>query len=173
MHTLAVGDCPRTVDGRPDQRMGELHAKPHLGQTGIHRGPQCRQVDAQDVRNAAQKHRVAQRLRGCGEKEQLGVRRQKPKALHVAASDSADHRLAGGQSESACHIRAPCARQPAGLSDDERSEQLVYGAGWSVLQFRERGCGGLHHTTGRVEPAATYHCPQRLQMCLPGQFRIE
>ena len=99
MHTAAIGGVGRTVGSRPDQRVGELHADAHLDKPGIRRGGRRRHLDAQRVGGTAEQYRIAERLRGRGQDEQLSLGRERPETLDVATLDLAGHRLAGGQPE--------------------------------------------------------------------------
>ena len=92
--------------------MGELHANAHLEKPGVYRGSRRRHVDAQRVGRAAEQRRVAKRLRGGGQDEQLGIGREQPETLNIAVLDLAGHRLTGGQPESAGQAgRLPGTRQ--------------------------------------------------------------
>ena len=73
MHAVAVVGRSRAVGGGPDERVRELDAPADLEQPGVHRRAGRSHVEAEGLGGTVQQHRVAERLRGRGEDEQLGV----------------------------------------------------------------------------------------------------
>jgi hypothetical protein len=76
MDQVAVIGTGRTVGGGSDERVRELDAPSNVQQTGVH----CRigggHVDTEPLRGTLEQHRIAERLRGRGEHEQLRIRGQ-------------------------------------------------------------------------------------------------
>jgi hypothetical protein len=146
MYPVAVLGGRRPVGGRPHQRMGELHAATHLEQPGVHRRGHGSHVDAEGLGGTVEQHEVAQRLRGCGENEQLGVGGELEEAPGVALFDLAHQRLAAGQPKSTGEFRGiPGARQleerervAVALGDDLVADRGIQWAGHVVQQQRTR-----------------------------------
>ena len=112
MHAVAVVGGSRAVHGGPGEWMRELDPPADLEQPGIHREVGCSHVEPEDRGCAVEQHRVAQRLRGRGQDEQLGTRGKSEEAPDVALLDLARHRPAIGQPEPAGEVHpVPGARQ--------------------------------------------------------------
>jgi hypothetical protein len=92
MHAMAVVGRGGVVGGGSDEWMRELGAHPHLEETGVLGGVRGGHVDAECLGGAVEQHGIPERLRGCGEDEQLGVGGELEQALRVALFDLARHR---------------------------------------------------------------------------------
>ena len=71
MHAVAVVGGRRAVGGGADERVRELDAPADLEQPGVHRRVGRGHVDAERLGGTVEQRRVAERLRGGGEDEQL------------------------------------------------------------------------------------------------------
>ena len=106
MHAVAIVGGSRAVHGGPDERVCELDPPADLEQPGIHCEVGCSHVEAEDRNRAVEHCRIAQRLRGRSEDEQLGIRREPEKAPDVALLDLACHRHPVGQPEPPGEVQA-------------------------------------------------------------------
>jgi hypothetical protein len=99
--TVAVVRGPRPVRGGADERVCELHALSDDEQPGVQRGICHRHVDLEGLGGALQQDRVADRLGGRAEEEELCVRGQPPEAPYVAVLYLPGYRGPLGQPEPA------------------------------------------------------------------------
>ena len=104
MHTLADVIRRRSVGGGANERVCELDARADLEETGFGGWVDGDHVEPEDLSNAVEQHRIAERLGGGGDSEQAGVVWEIEQPLHVALLDPPGHRLVAGEPEPAREI---------------------------------------------------------------------
>ena len=125
MHAAPVVGGGRAVGGGPDQRVRELDPPAQLEQPAVLCRTRRREVDPEHPRGPVEQARVAERLGGSREDEQLRVGREQLEAPDVALLDPAGDRLTTGETE------------PAGETGDvPRTRQLEQGQRIAVT-FRD------------------------------------
>ena len=118
MHTMAVVGRRRAVGAGANEWVSELRPPPDREQSGVHRSLGCGHIDLQELGGALEQDRVANRLGGRGQDEELGVRRQPVQAPSVAVFDLSGDRKVFGQPEPAGQLGD--APRPRELDEGER-----------------------------------------------------
>ena len=104
MDAVAVLGGRRAVGGRADERVRELDPSPDREQPSVHRGVHRRHVDLESLRSGLEQERVAERLGGRGEDEELRVGRESEQTTHVALLDPAGDQMGLGEREPASEL---------------------------------------------------------------------
>ena len=146
MHAVAVVGGSRAVGRGADEWVRELDSRTDREQPGINRRVGGGRLQAERLGGTMEQHRVAERLGGRRQDEQLGVGRELLEALGVALLDPAATGLAVGKPEPAGELGGvPGARQlekreriAVALGDDLVADRGVEGAVHVVQQQRPR-----------------------------------
>ena len=144
MHAAPVFGSGRAVGGGPDERVRELDPPAQLEQPAVLRWARCREVDPERSCGPMEQDRVAERLGGRHEDEQLRIGRERLEAPDVALLDPAGDRLTTGKTEPAGQAGdVPGARQfeqgeriAMALRDDLVADAGVERAGHAGQQQR-------------------------------------
>ena len=139
VHAVPVVRGGRAIGGGPDQRVRELDPPAQLQQPAVLRRARRRDVDPERPRGPIEQDRVAERLCGSREDEQLRIGREQLEAPGEALLDPPGDRLTAGKTE------------PAGQTGDiPRARQLEQGQRVTVTLLDDLVADGGVQGAGHV-----------------------